>query len=77
MRVELINRLERLEACHGRARVARIDRIRLVGIGPDGVTEVCSAILKLPPIKNGRADFSKAPDDELRQIARLRIVETD
>lgn len=78
MKAELISRLEKLEARHGRTRGRlRIEQIRLVGVNPDGsFTE--GAVIKVPPImKNGNMDFSKVPDDELRQIARLRIVEAD
>jgi predicted RNA-binding protein with TRAM domain len=78
MKAELISRLEKLEARHGVSGVARrIEGYRIVGINPDG-TEGQSVAIKIQPImKNGRVDFSKVPDDELRQIARLRIVEAD
>ncbi len=76
MKAELINRLEKLEARHWRTRGRlRIEQIRLVGVNPDG-SFTDGAVIKVPPImKNGRVDFSKAPDDELRQIARLRVVD--
>ena len=79
MKAELINRLEKLEARHGRTLAGgrRIDSYRIVGIRPDG-SEGESAVIKIQTVmKNGNMDFSKVPDDELRQIARLRIVEAD
>lgn len=75
MKAELINRLEKLEARHGRTRGRlRIEQIRLVGINPDG-TEGESAVIKVPPIVRGHMDFSGFSDDEVRRLAKLRIVD--
>lgn len=55
----------------------RIERIRLVGINPDG-TEGESAVIKVPRImKNGDVDFSGFTDDEVRRLARIRIEDAD
>lgn len=71
----LETRISDMEKKAGIGSGGRLERIRLVGINPDG-TEGESVAIKIPPImKNGRVDFSKVPDDELRQIARLRIVD--
>lgn len=77
MRVELINRLEKLEARHGRHNgVPRVTLIHIVGVNPDG-TKTLGGTIKVPPMKNGRADFSKVPDDELRRLASIRIEDAD
>lgn len=55
----------------------RLERIRLVGINPDG-TEGESVVIKIPPtMKSGHMDFSKVPTDELRKLARIRIEGAD
>ena len=77
MKAEIVNRLEKLEARHGRTLAGgrRIDQYRLVGILPDG-SEGESAVIKIPPVmKNGNMDFSGFSDDEVRRLARVRIVD--
>ena len=55
----------------------RLERIRLVGINPDG-TEGESVVINIPPtMKSGHIDFSKVPTDELRKLARIRIEGAD
>ena len=54
----------------------RLERIRLVGINPDG-TEGESAVIKVTTIVRGHMDFSKVPTDELRKLARIRIEDAD
>lgn len=55
----------------------RLERIRLVGINPDG-TEGESVVIKIPPTtKGGHMDFSNVPTDELRKLARIRIEDAD
>ena len=76
MKSELLNRLEKLEARHGRTRGRlRIEQIRLVGVNPDGsFTE--GAVIKIPKVMpNGSMDFSGFSDDEVRRLAKLRIVD--
>jgi hypothetical protein len=75
MKAELINRLEKLEARHGRASAARrVTLIHIVGVNPDG-TETRGGTIRVPPIrKNGKVDFSGFTDDEVRRLARIRIV---
>lgn len=77
MKSDLLNRLEKLEARHGRTLAGgrRIDQYRIVGILPDG-SEGESAVIKIPPVmKNGHMDFSGFSDDEVRRLARVRIVD--
>jgi hypothetical protein len=75
MKAELISRLEKLEARHGRASAARrVTLIHIVGVNPDG-TQTRGGTIRVPPIrKNGRMDFSGFTDDEVRRLARIRIV---
>ena len=73
MKAELINRLEKLEARHGRTRGRRVTLIHIVGVNPDG-TETRGGSIRVPPMKNGRMDFSGFTDDEVRRLARVRIV---
>lgn len=55
----------------------RLERIRIVGVLPDG-TEGQSAVIKVPRImKNGDVDFSGFTDDEVRRLARIRIEGAD
>lgn len=75
MKAEIVNRLEKLEARHGRTLAGgrRIDQYRIVGILPDG-SEGCSAVIKIPPVmRNGNMNFSGFTDDEVRALARVRI----
>ena len=77
MKAEIVSRLEKLEARHGRTLAGgrRIESYRLVGILPDG-SEGESAVIKIPPLmKNGHMDFSGFSDDEVRRLARVRIVD--
>ena len=75
MKAELISRLEKLEARHGRASAARrVTLIHIVGVNPDG-TETRGGSIRVPPVKNGRMDFSGFTDDEVRRLARGRIVD--
>ena len=53
----------------------RLERIRLIGILANG-DEGESAVIKVPRImKNGEVDFSGFSDDEVRRLARIRIVD--
>ncbi len=72
----LEKRVADLEKVTHTGAAARIERIRLVGVNPDG-SRTEGAVINVPPVKNGRADFSKVPDDELRKLARIRIEDAD
>ena len=77
MKAEIVNRLEKLEARHGRTLAGgrRIDQYRIVGVNPDG-SEGESVVIKIPPVmKNGNMDFSGFSDEEVRRLARVRIVD--
>ena len=69
-------RIAVLEARCGRTLAGgrRIDSYRIVGILPDG-TEGESAVIKVQPIVRGHMDFSGFSDDEVRRLAKLRIVD--
>jgi hypothetical protein len=50
MKAELINRLEKLEARHGRTSAKRrVTLIHIVGVNPDG-TETRGGTIRVPPI---------------------------
>ena len=70
----LEKRVADLEKVTHTGAAARIERIRLVGVNPDG-SRTEGAVINVPPIKNGRADFSGFTDDEVRRLARVRIVD--
>jgi hypothetical protein len=71
----LETRISDMEKKAGAGAGGRLDRIRLVGINPDG-TEGESVFIKVPPVmKNGNMDFSGFTDAEVRRLARIRILD--
>ena len=68
-------RIAALERRAGVGAGARLEQIRIVGVNPDGsLTE--GSVIKIPPVmKNGNMDFSDFSDDEVRRLARVRIVD--
>lgn len=73
----LETRISDLEKKAGAGAGGRLERIRLVGINPDG-TEGVSAVMKVPHImKNGDVDFSGFSDDEVRRLAQIRILDAN
>ncbi len=62
MRVELINRLEKLEARHGRHNgVPCVTLIHIVDVNPDG-TKTLGGTIKVPPISSSKPTEPGGPN---------------
>ena len=71
----LETRITDLEHRAGIGAGRRLEKIRIVGVLPDG-SEGESVVIKIPPVmKNGNMDFSDFSDEEVRRLARVRIVD--
>lgn len=73
----LETRISDLEKKAGAGAGGRLERIRLVGINPDGTEGEGVIIWESPVMKSGHIDFSAVPTDELRKLARIRIEDAD
>ena len=69
----LETRITDLEQRAGIGAGRRLEKIRIVGVLPDGSLTEGAVIWESPLMKNGNLDLSAGPTDELRKLARIRI----
>ena len=73
----LETRITDLEQRAGIGAGRRLEKIRIVGVLPDGSLTEGAVIWESPHMTKANMDFSAVPDDELRKLARHRIEDAD